>query len=100
MIDGDATIRIPIEANPSALPEPQGCLHNKSTKAKVDLTYIEDTHRYVVELEASCLDCGARFLFDALPVGVMITKPCVSAFGTTATLPVTPGPIDPDWSPR
>ena len=93
-------LNIPVEANASPLPEPEGCLHNEHLESKVAINYLDDLHRYTADVSVRCEKCGVMFLFDALPVGVLITKPCVSAFGTSVSLPITPGPIDPDWKPQ
>ncbi len=84
-------IKIPIDMSGTPLPEPEGCKHNERTLAECSITYLDDLHRYVLEVRAHCETCGRRFRFEKLPVAISVTQPCVDVHGYTVSLPIVPG---------
>jgi hypothetical protein len=66
------------------------CRHNRANQAEVDIVYLEDTGRYILDLRAWCLDCGYRFRFLGMPMGLLPDQPTVSVDGFEASLPVEP----------
>lgn len=87
----DGIIRIPVDMSGEPYPEPVGCKHNENTAARCDLTYLDDLHRYVLEVTAWCEDCGRRFRFEKLPTAISVTQPCVDLEGYRASFPIVPG---------
>ena len=96
-MNDDNVIRIPVDMSGDPLPEPVGCKHNVNTMANCEFTYLEDLHRYILEVRVHCEDCGIRFRFEKLPVAISVTQPCVNVTGYEVTLPVVPG--DPTPAP-
>ena len=95
--------QIPVEI-PCQLPTPTpgACLHNRGLSVVCSHTYLEDSHRYTLELRATCDDCGVPFRFDQLPHAIFVTKACRDFSGITASLPIVPDEdlrmyVEPDW---
>ncbi len=92
--EAENVITIPVEGKPEALPLPPdgACRHGpEKVHVNMHLEYVADINRYTLELDAHCQACNEAFVFDGLPVGILFTKPCASAFGNQATLPIRPG---------
>ena len=90
-MNDDNVTKIPIDMSAKPLPEPVGCKHNESNMVDCSITYLDDLHRYVLEIRAWCESCGRRFLFPGLPVAISVSQPCVSVDGYRASLPIEPG---------
>ena len=89
------TIRCPIEMDPPKGPEPEpgACLHNEETSAKVELEDDSTGEAVRLDLQGVAPRLVVVSVFDKLRTGIMISQPCVSAFRTTVTLPVSPGEV-------
>ena len=46
------------------------CKHNKAHKANVSVGYLEDSGRFTCEVRVECADCGRKFQFIGLPLGL------------------------------
>lgn len=89
--DEQLIARIPIDMSAKARPAPEGCKHNERTFCECRITYVEDLHRWTLEVQAHCEACGVRFRFESLPVAISVSQPCVNLSGYTVTLPIVPG---------
>ena len=65
-----------------------GCKHNIITD--VQFNFLEDTGKYCADIRISCVDCGEKFRFLGLPVGLDADGAAVSADGLEARLAITP----------
>ncbi len=73
--------------------EPSGCLH-KSFGAEIIVTQMTGAEAiveaYGAEVRISCTDCGKRFRFVGVEVGLSGTEPSMSADGLELRVPIVP----------
>lgn len=66
------------------------CLHNKAHKAIVRIDFLEDTGRFVADVNIECADCGRPFQFLGLPLGLNLDGATMNVDGQTARLAIAP----------
>ena len=63
------------------------CGHNQFN-AEVLVCRLEDSKRFNAEVKITCVECGEKFRFLGLPVGLDLSGASVSADGTEARLAI------------
>lgn len=68
---------------------PANCKHGQIL-TDVKFNFLEDTGKYCADVRISCSECGEKFRFIGLPVGVNLSGATVSVDGLEARLAVVP----------
>lgn len=66
-----------------------GCKH-ESFLTKCTVNRLEDSGRFMLDIEVVCEQCQTPFVFKGLPVGVNLEGACVSVSGREARLAIAP----------
>lgn len=71
------------------------CAH-KNFGADCKVARLEDSGRFLLEVQVSCTDCGTPFQFLGLPPGLNVDGARVSLDGLEATLGICPQGVRPN----
>lgn len=64
-----------------------GCRHEHFA-GEIAVTYVEERQAFRADVRISCADCGERFRFPGVPIGVHTGAPSVSMDGLELRLPI------------
>jgi hypothetical protein len=70
----------------------EACKHNQTNVVTAAVIYLEDKGRYSLDIGVQCSDCGTRFKFLGMEMGLDPAKPMMSVGGLEAHLPIEPDP--------
>lgn len=71
------------------------CKHDASHVADCKVIHLEDTGRFMIEINVACGDCGKPYVFLGLPAGLNMNGAAVSVDGLTALLSIAPQGTEP-----
>lgn len=75
------------------------CTHRKAHVVGARISNLEDSQRFMADIQIKCADCGMPFRFLGLPAGCSTMEPMCSIAGEEARIPIEPldmdGPVPP-----
>lgn len=71
------------------------CKHNTKHSAECVVNYLEDTGRFMLNVQLTCGNCSKPFVFIGLPPGLNMRGATVSVDGRVAALAIAPEGTEP-----
>lgn len=92
---GALPLYAPIEERNTMTAQTQPCKHHKFD-AQCRVARLEDSGRFIFEVNVHCMDCGTPFQFLGLQPGLNLNGATVSIDGLEASIAICPQGVQPN----